>query len=603
MSVEVAGTSLRWTRAADVVVVGSGASGLVAAVSAAEAGARVLVLEKGTVVGGTSRKGEGGWWVPNNRAMRELGIEDPRDDFLRFYARTSRPDRYNPRDPTLGLPRWEFELQAAFYDNAAAVFDRLEELGAISGFHLADFPDYMSHLPEDVSKRAHLTIPKLPSGEPGTGLELIRRLTEACDRRGVEIVTGHRVTGALTDAEGTVAGVRYLGPDGPGTARAERGVVFASGGFTHNPELRGNLASPAFGGGAAVTNEGDFVPLAQRLGAAMRNMGNAWMSPIVLERALRGDPELKCAFIVVGDSILLVNRYGRRGLDEKMVYNERGLTMGQWDGIACEYPNLLMFPIWDQRCQDRFAGGGWDDGTIAGPGQDDSHVIRGVTLEELADNLRARVDAIAGHTGGVRLAEDFTEQLRATIARFNGFARAGVDEDFHRGEVPIEQFFHAATAAAAGAQAREDGEQVVFSSREEAAGVTDDEQVPNPTMYPLSDTGPYYAAIHAPGTLDTKGGPATDPDGRVLREDGSVIEGLYAVGNCAASASARGYLGPGITIGPLVTFGFLAGRHAAGRVAAGSAGATSRVPAGSAAVAASGVAASGVAAATPVAGA
>jgi succinate dehydrogenase/fumarate reductase flavoprotein subunit len=178
------------------------------------------------------------------------------------------------------------------------------------------------------------------------------------------------------------------------------------------------------------------------------------------------------------------------------------------------------------------------------------------------------VDAIAEHTGGVRLADDFTEQLRASIARFNGFARAGVDEDFHRGEISIEQFFHAATAAAAGAQAKEAGEQVVFSSREDTDAVTDDEQVPNPTMYPLADTGPYYAAIHAPGTLDTKGGPATDPHGRVLREDGSVIEGLYAVGNCAASASARGYLGPGITIGPLVTFGWLAGAHAASRVPA-----------------------------------
>jgi cytochrome P450 len=566
LTVEIAGSSLAWTQVTDVVVVGSGASGLVAAISAAEAGARVLVCEKGAVIGGTSRKGEGGWWVPNNRFMRALGLSDTREDFLRFCARTSRPDRYNPQDPTLGLPRWEFDLHSAFYDNAAPVFERLEELGAIAGFHLADFPDYMSHLPEDVAKRGHLTIPRLPSGEPGTGLELIRRLVEACTRRGVQITTGQRVTGVLTDPDGTVLGVRFTGPERSGTIRANRGVVFASGGFTHHEELRANLATPAFGGGAVVTNEGDFVPIAQRLGAAMRNMGNAWMSPIILERALRRDPDLKCVFIVVGDSILLVNRYGRRGLDEKMVYNERGLSMGQWDGIGCEYPNLLMFPIWDQRCQDRFAGGAWDDGTIAGPGQDDSHVIVGQTLEELADNLRGRVDALAEHTGAVRLADDFTEQLRATVERFNGFARLGVDQDFHRGETPIEQFFHAATSAAAGVAAREAGEQTAFSSRDQATApaTAAGPAVPNPTMYPLADAGPYYAAIHAPGTLDTKGGPATDPHGRVLREDGSVIAGLYAVGNCAASASARGYLGPGITIGPLITFGWLAGQHAAG---------------------------------------
>jgi 3-oxosteroid 1-dehydrogenase len=561
---------MEWDRTTDVVVVGSGASGMVAAISAAEAGSEVLILEKGDTWGGTSRKGEGGWWVPNNRSMREAGIADPREDFLRFYARTSRPDRYNPADLLLGLSQWEFDLQAAFYDNASTIFERLEEIGAIDGFHLPDFPDYMCHLPEDVSKRGHLTIPRLPSGEPGTGEELVRRLKAACDQRSVEIKLRHRVWAIVVDDAGAVTGVVVSGPGGPLTIGAGRGVVFASGGFTHNAALRANLSTPAFGGGACSTNEGDFVPLAAELGAAMRNMGNAWMSPILLERALRGDPELKCVFIIVGDSILLVNRSGRRGLDEKMVYNERGFTMGQWDGQNCEYPNLLMFPIWDQRCQDRFAGGQWDDGTIPLAGQDDSHVICGQTLDELSAALRARVDAIAEHTGGLRLADDFAGRLHETIARYNGFARRGIDEDFHRGETPIEQFFHAATAAAAGAQAREDGEQTVFAShdeeRESAAG--EDEPVPNPTMYPLSDTGPYYAAIHAPGTLDTKGGPVTDPDGRVLREDGSAIDGLYAVGNCAASASARGYLGPGITIGPLVTFGWLAGAHAAARVGA-----------------------------------
>lgn len=566
MAVErLAGLNTGWDRDTDVVVVGAGASGLVAAISAAESGARVVVLEKAGTWGGTSRRGEGGWWVPNNRHLREHGLGDTREDFLRFYARTSRPERYNPNDPCMGLAQWEFNLQAAFYDNASSVFEHLESLGAIRGFHVAEFPDYMAHLPEAVRKTGHVTVPALPSGDPATGEELIRLLKAACDERDVEVAVGHPVQSVIVDDSDTVVGVRLGESAGRRLIHARRGVIFASGGFTHNVELAAGLSMPVFGGGAVGTNEGDFVPIAQRLGAAMRNMSQAWMSPILLERAIRKDPTMKCAFLVVGDSVLLVNRYGRRALSEKMVYNERAHMMGTWDGTACEYSNLLMFPIWDHRCATRFGGNAWDDGTIPGPGGDDSHVVTGNTLDELTKALSNRLDQLAPFTGGLCLAADFAEQLRRTVNRYNAFARAGVDEDFHRGETPIEQFFHASTAAAAGLTDLQAGASPVFKAEDSPASAQSRPEMPNPTMYPLSDSGPYYAAIHAPGTLDTKGGPMTDPSGRVLREDGSPINGLYAVGNCAASASARGYLGAGMTIGPMVTFGWLAGEHAATR--------------------------------------
>jgi 3-oxosteroid 1-dehydrogenase len=125
------------------------------------------------------------------------------------------------------------------------------------------------------------------------------------------------------------------------------------------------------------------------------------------------------------------------------------------------------------------------------------------------------------------------------VARFNGFAATGKDEDFHRGENPIEQIF--------------------------TGVVPEDNDTGNPTMYPISDQGPYYAAIVCAGTLDTKGGPVTNTDGQVLNADGEPIPGLYAVGNCAANASAQAYWAGGGTIGPYFTFGFLAGRHAAAR--------------------------------------
>ena len=554
----------------DIVVAGSGCGGLASALFARWQGNSAVILEKAGSIGGTTAKAAFWYWVPNNEAMKKAGIADPKPDFLKYVARLSNPQGYDPSHPRYGFTQWEYDMCAAFYDSASPAAELLATRGALPYRHVADVPDYFAELPEDKAPKGRVLVPKdaIPSMSDG-GLVAVRTLSTKARQEGIPIRTGMRVTKLLQDKSGRVIGVEAKDElDATVRVRARKAVIFATGGFTHNVELRNGLSTPVFGGGASITNEGDFVPIAAALGAAMRNMNHAWMSPIVFERAVRRDPDLKCAFIVVGDSVLMVNRYGRRGLNEKFVYNERGYLMGNWDGVACEYPNLLMFVIWDQRCADRFAGSAWDDGTIPGPGQDASHVMRGETLSELASALGARLEELAPHTGGVRLAEGFAEELARTVTGYNAYARSGVDPEFKRGETPIEQFFHAATAAAAGVQGREEGEQTVFSSRDEAAPAdpADDEKVPNPTMYPLSDTGPYYAAIHAPGTLDTKGGPVTDPHGRVLREDGSVIEGLYAVGNCAASASARGYLGPGITIGPLVTFGWLAGGHAAARV-------------------------------------
>jgi 3-oxosteroid 1-dehydrogenase len=135
---------------------------------------------------------------------------------------------------------------------------------------------------------------------------------------------------------------------------------------------------------------------------------------------------------------------------------------------------------------------------------------------------------VAARTGGLRLAPGFLENLRSTIARFNGLATKGVDEDFHRGETAIQQLFNGPV--------------------KEEPGRT------NPTMWPLADTGPYYAALVTGGTLDTKGGPRTDPDGRVLDDLGEPVPGLYGVGNCVASASAQAYWAGGATLGPIIAF-------------------------------------------------
>jgi hypothetical protein len=141
------------------------------------------------------------------------------------------------------------------------------------------------------------------------------------------------------------------------------------------------------------------------------------------------------------------------------------------------------------------------------------------------------------------------------VDRFNGFARAGVDEDFHRGETSIDVWWHAFCLAFHGGGTSKD----CISANTDENGVP----YPNPTMRPLA--GPYYAVILSSGMQDTKGGPAIDEFGRILDLDENPVAGLYGAGNCIASPAGAGYWGAGGTLGPATVFGHIAGRHAARR--------------------------------------
>ncbi len=562
-----------WTDEADVVVAGSGAAGLVSALLAAECGARVIVLEKGTVIGGTTAKSAGGMWVPNNHHMRARGIEDPHDDAMAYMARTARPDRYAPLAPHAGLPQWEHDLIEVFYACGPAALESLEHIGGLRTMPLADLTNYYTEVDEDTVRLGRSLCPQGPDGEPADGPEMVRQLARAFERRGGRLLLEHRVVSAVIDEAGRVIGVVADAAGRPLAIRASRAVVFATGGFAHNPDLcDSHLPGPVFGGCAALTNEGDFVPIAQKLGAAMRNMNQAWNAPLVLERALRRDPALTSAFNIVGDGMLAVNRYGVRAMNEKAVYNEAVFAMFAWDGVRSEYPNLLMFPIWDQRTADAFAGTPYDGGLIPGPGADASHVVSGATLDELAAALDGRLGELAQATGGTRLAEGFAARLADTVERFNEFARSGRDLDFRRGDSLIGRHMYelAVNAARLGSAspsvvaAAPPEPASPASSPGRAAGERLHGRRPNRTMRPISGDGPYSASIIAPGTLDTKGGPMVNRHGQVLDHGGKPIAGLYAVGNCAGSPTARAYWGAGATLGPIVTLAWLAGRHAAG---------------------------------------
>jgi len=163
-------------------------------------------------------------------------------------------------------------------------------------------------------------------------------------------------------------------------------------------------------------------------------------------------------------------------------------------------------------------------------------VIKGATLEELAANIDARLQKYAGQIGGMRITDDFTTNLKATIARFNEMAKVGKDLDFHRGERGVDFLFN--------------------------GNVKEEPGRKNVTMWPISDAGPYYAALVTGGTLDTKGGPKTNPEGQVLDIADKPIPGLYGVGNCVASASGRAYWAGGGTLGPIIGFAYRAANAA-----------------------------------------
>jgi hypothetical protein len=493
-------------------------------------GDEVILLEKAAELGGTARKAAFWYWVPNNRHMQEAGIEDPEEDFLHYTARLSRPQQYDPSSPTLGLPEWELAQIRAIYESASPAAELLASKGALPYRWCEAVPDYWSELPQDKAPTGRVLVPEGARASMSDGGQVgIRTMSAAAERDGVDIRTSHRVQ-RLVIERGAVAGVEATTDTGE-TVRvnARKAVIFATGGFTHDPELRANfLSAPVYGGCAALTNEGDFVRIGSSAGAQLRNMNQAWMCPVPLEAAVNRDPALSGMFSVAGDSMLFVDKTGRRVVNEKLPYNELAQTFFQWDPLRGEYPYLVLIQVWDQRSQEHSASDEYGRLIVGDTGAPDAHVLGGDTLEELGGAVAERLAQYAGVTGGLALTDDWAATARASIERFNELAATGRDEDFGRGERAVQQLFN--------------------------GDVKEEPGRSNPTMWPLSDSGPYYAALVTGGTLDTKGGPKATPDGQIVDDMDRPIPGLYGVGNCVASPSARAYWAGGATLGPIIAF-------------------------------------------------
>lgn len=547
MAANSAGKEVRWDLETDVICVGTGSASCTAAVTAASRGAKVIVLEKMPMAGGTTGKSGGITWIPNNQFLVEAGLKDDKADCLKYIARYAYPERYAANSPTLGLSEHDYRMIETFYDNGTRMVDWMAKVEAMTfrPFQLWELeitpPDYGEHLAENKLNKGRALEPAVGAGPYSGGSSLAYQLETWLRNAGVPIMLEHKAEEIIFDGERVVglvvshAGKRI-------NIKANKGVIFGSGGYAHNTDLIQRHQSPGlYGSCAAVGSTGDFIGMAQQLGARMGRLDTAWRTPVVLEEALQNRAVAHGVVFAPGDSMIHVNKYGKRCVNEKRNYNDRTRAHFTFDPVNAEYPNLFMFMVFDERTLQR------NGGALPIPldKRESAWLIEGKGAQGLGQQIRQRLQALAGKMGNYTLDDDFEANLDATIQRYNGFAKAGRDEDFDRGLHEYDQIW-----------------QKVFSPVREGSDFPSNSH-PNSTMHPIDDST-LYAVILAPGALDTSGGPEINEHGQVLAADGQPIKGLYGAGNCVASPVGPAYVGAGGTIGVAMTFAWLAGTHVTG---------------------------------------
>lgn len=533
----------------DVVVVGSGGAAMSTALGAVDEGLSVVLLEGTEKWGGSTAMSGGGMWLPNNPLMRRDGVADSRDSALTYmdacigsdYRATSR------------------ERKEAFVDGVDDFVLTAEKYG-VKFARAAEYPDYYPELPGGRVGRS-IEVKPLNSkilGDWYDTLRLTAPLPIMTDdvwliqrawstwggfKRGAKlvsrvlgfVVTGKRGVGIgaawatamfravvqkgkgqlwlnspaeeLIMDDGRVVGVRIMKDGRQMTIGARRGVMLAGGGFDRNEAMRLEHHGIAGDSSGNPGNLGGPIGLGQQAGAALELMDDAWWGASIAG-AGDGDPSF-----IVGERALpysiIVDQHGDRFANEAESYVDLGHHMLAHDKDGA------YWIIGDSRHASRYMRTYAIDPRANKALEAEGKLAKAKTIEALARKISMD-----------------PSRLRATIDRFNGFARAGVDDDFARGKSAYDRYYG------------------------------DPSVVPNPNLGPL-EKGPFTAYRVVIGDLGTKGGVVTDEYARALREDGSVIEGLFAAGNNSASVMGRTYPGPGSTIGPAAVFGLIAARFMA----------------------------------------
>jgi 3-oxosteroid 1-dehydrogenase len=522
----------RWDREADVIVVGSGCAAMTGAVIAAAEGLNVLMVESSPFPGGASARSGAGFWIPNNRFLRARGLTDPREWCIRYMARYSFTQLYDQEANFYNIPENSYHLMEAMYDNASPAVERLEALGAAQFVGDKSW-DYWDYCPQNKCPEGRLIwfTPKEGRGfelggmkiKLGGGHGFIQQMKGWLDQHGVSILLEHRATRLVVNSKREVVGLEVLNIEGGKTLamRARKAVQFGSGGFILNRELNLNFQrGPVFGACGPMTNQGDFVYMATEIGAKLGNMQNGWRYQLVLDQALQTPALATDMWGVPGDSMFLVSKYGKRVVDEKRPYNDRGEVHFVYDPNREEWQNLVLFMIFDQRVMDLCA----QHYPIPPKDTFAPYILRGSNFEELTAAISEHLTKFAPKIGGFHLDPSFLPNLKETVGRFNQFADTGSDLDFNRGGCRYDVEWNARFGGEASVQANDK---------------------PNKTMYPIAAKGPYYAILVVAGSADSNGGPVINANAQVLSNRDRPIAGLYGAGNCIAAPSGRAYWGGG----------------------------------------------------------
>jgi 3-oxosteroid 1-dehydrogenase len=540
----------------DVVVVGAGGAGMTAALAAGKRGLETVLVEKSPWFGGSTARSGGGVWIPGNDALRSAGQVDPDDvEQSKLYLDSIvggdvpkvRRDTFLDRGPeVMDFLREHTPLRFAWVPEYSDYHPEAPG-GRLRGRSVEPVPMDARRLGEEELGRLHPAYTKAPANlivtqadfrKISLGLRTLRgpltmlrvmlaRLWSSLRGRkmyamgnalaiglrqglvdaGVPVHYETELTDLLIE-DGRVVGVRVLHHGTLTTILARRGVILGSGGFEKNLEMREKYQPQPTSidwTTGSVNNTGSGILAGIAAGAQTDLLDDAWWGPTI---PLPSGPWFCLAERNLPGSII-VNAAGRRFMNEAMPYVEA--VHATYAGEATGVQHVPAWMVIDQRYRNRYLFAGLSPRQPF-PGRWYKHgtVKKAETLAGLAAEIGVPADA-----------------LEETVRRFNGFAASGVDEDFHRGESGYDLYYSDPTVK------------------------------PNPSLHAL-DQAPYYAVKIVPGDLGTKGGLVTDEAARVLRPDGSVISGLYAAGNVSSAVMGHTYAGPGATIGPALTFGYLA---------------------------------------------